>query len=270
MAQTDRQEQILALVRSRGFVSIDELAGHFSVTPQTVRRDINDLCARDLLRRYHGGAGLPSSVENLAYQARQVLQGPEKQAIAELVARHIPDEASLFINIGTTTEAVARALLGHSRLKVITNNLNVARILAENEGFEIIIAGGVVRNRDGGVIGEATMDFIRQFRTDFGIIGISGIDADGTLLDYDYHEVRVAREIIAGARQVFLVADHTKFSRSPVVRLGSIADVSALFTDRAPAPEFRALMAGHGVRLYVADAAAEGAHTSSGDVAIRA
>ena len=80
----------------------------------------------------------------------------------------------------------------------------------------------------------------------------------------------MAREIIAGARQVFLVADHTKFSRSPVVRLGSIADVSALFTDRAPAPAFRSLMAGHGVRLYVSEAAEEGAHTSSGDVAIRA
>ena len=150
---------------------------------------------------------------------------------AELVARHIPDEASLFINIGTTTEAVARALLGHSRLKVITNNLNVARILAENEGFEIIIAGGVVRNRDGGVIGEATMDFIRQFRTDFGIIGISGIDADGALLDYDYHEVRVAREIIGHARQVFLVADHTKFGRNAVVRNSVVVGADRYETD---------------------------------------
>ena len=118
MGQNDRQRQILELVRQRGFVSIDELAGHFSVTPQTVRRDINDLCAKDLLRRYHGGAGLPSSVENLAYQTRQVLQLAEKRRIAELVARHIPDEASLFINIGTTTEEVARALLRHRRLKV--------------------------------------------------------------------------------------------------------------------------------------------------------
>jgi DeoR family glycerol-3-phosphate regulon repressor len=253
MAQNDRQRQILELVRQRGFVSIDELAGHFAVTPQTVRRDINDLCAQDLLRRYHGGAGLPSSVENLAYQARQILQHAEKRRIAALVARHIPDEASLFINIGTTTEEVARALLHHRRLKVITNNLNVARILAENGSFEIIIAGGVVRNRDGGIIGEATMDFMRQFRTDFGIIGISGIDADGALLDFDYHEVRVAREIIANSRQVFLVTDGTKFGRNAVVRLGSITEVTALFTDRDPPSSIRTVMDQNGVRLYVAD-----------------
>jgi DeoR family glycerol-3-phosphate regulon repressor len=253
MAQNDRQRQILELVRQRGFVSIDELAGHFAVTPQTVRRDINDLCGQDLLRRYHGGAGLPSSVENVAYQTRQVLQHAQKRRIAALVAQHIPDEASLFINIGTTTEEVARALLQHRRLKVITNNLNVAGILADNETFEIIIAGGVVRNRDGGIIGEATMDFIRQFRTDFGIIGISGIDADGALLDFDYHEVRVAREIIANSRQIFLVTDATKFGRNAVVRLGSIAEVTALFSDREPPPSIRAVMDQNGVRLYVAE-----------------
>ncbi len=255
MAQNERQRQILELVRQRGFVSIEELAGHFAVTPQTVRRDINDLCAQDLLRRNHGGAGLPSSVENLAYQTRRVLQLAEKRRIAALVAGTIPDEASLFVNIGTTTEEVARALLRHRRLKVITNNINVAQILAENESCEVIIAGGVVRNRDGGIMGEATIDFIRQFRTDFAIIGISGIDEDGALLDYDYHEVRVAREIIGHARQVFLVADHTKFARNAVVRLGSITEVSALFTDRDPPPEIGRLLAEHGVRLCVAEPA---------------
>ena len=102
------------------------------------------------------------------------------------------------------------------------------------------------------------MDFIRQFRTDFGIIGISGIDADGALLDYDYHEVRVAREIIGHARQVFLVADHTKFGRNAVVRLGSITEVTALFTDRDPPPDIRRLLTENEVRLCVAEGAAAG------------
>ena len=234
MAQTDRQSRSWRWCAAAASSPSTSLAGGFAVTPQTVRRDINDLCARDLLRRYHGGAGLPSSVENLAYQARQVLQGPEKKAIAELVARHIPDEASLFINIGTTTEAVARALLGHRRLKVITNNLNVAQILAENESFEIIIAGGVVRNRDGG----------RDRRGDHGLHPPvphrfrhhrhQRHRRRRRVLDFDYHEVRVAREIIAGARQVFRRRPH-QVQPEPVVRLGSISDVSALFTDRARA-----------------------------------
>ena len=199
MATQERREQIIGLVRRRGFASIEAMAKHFAVTPQTIRRDINDLCKHDLLARYHGGAGLPSSVENVDYTARKIMQPEEKRRIARLVASHIPDSASLFINIGTTTEAVAKALLGHSGLRVITNNLHVATILATRPDCEVILAGGVVRNRDGGIIGEATIDFVRQFRVDYGIIGISGIDDDGTLLDFDYREVRVAyreREII--------------------------------------------------------------------------
>jgi DeoR family glycerol-3-phosphate regulon repressor len=106
-ASNPRLEEILALARRRGFVSIDELAQRFAVTTQTIRRDINHLCEEGVLRRYHGGAGLPSSVENLAYSTRQILCLEEKRRIARLVAGHIPDHASLFINIGTTTEEVA-------------------------------------------------------------------------------------------------------------------------------------------------------------------
>ena len=84
-ALNQRQEQIIALVRERGFVAIEALAEHFEVTPQTIRRDINQLCEQGLLRRYHGGAGLPSSVENLAYRTRQVLNQEEKARLAQVV-----------------------------------------------------------------------------------------------------------------------------------------------------------------------------------------
>ena len=87
---------------------------------------------------------------------------------------------SLIINIGTTTEAIARELLHHKGLRVITNNLNVAAILSDNPDCEVIVAGGIVRSRDRGIVGEATVDFIRQFKVDIGLIGISGIEADGS------------------------------------------------------------------------------------------
>lgn len=141
----------------------------------------------------------------------------EKRRIAKVVASHIPDRASIFINIGTTTEEVAKAFQHHTGLRIITNNLNVAAILRSNPSFEIIVAGGSVRQRDGGITGEATIDFVRQFKVDFGIIGISSIDADGTLLDFDYHEVRVAQAMIENSRQVFLVADYSKFERCAMV-----------------------------------------------------
>lgn len=244
-----RRRRILELTRQRGFVSIEGLAEHFSVTPQTIRRDINALCAQDLLRRYHGGAGLPSSVENEPYPTRRVMQLEEKRQIAELVAEVVPDRGSLFLNIGTTTEAVARALVRREGLRVITNNLNVAATLSDNPGFEVIVAGGLVRSRDRGIVGEAAIDLIRQFKVDIGIIGISGIDLDGSLLDFDYREVRVAQAIIGNSRKVFLVADHTKFGRNALVRLGHVSQVGTLFTDRQPPPDMAQMLREAGVEV---------------------
>ncbi|WP_049623465.1 DeoR/GlpR family DNA-binding transcription regulator [Frateuria defendens] len=247
-----RQEELVALVRQEGFATVEALAGHFAVTPQTIRRDLGALCDAGVLRRYHGGVSLPSSVENLAYAARQALQLEEKERIAALLARHIPDEASLFINLGTTNESVARALMGHKGLTVITNNLNVAIMLSDNPTFQVIVAGGVVRGRDHGVTGEATIELIRQFKVDYGVIGISGIDLDGTLLDFDYQEVRVAQAIVEHSRQVYLAADHSKLGRNALVRLGPIARVHAWFTDRPPPEELAAVLAESGTQVHVA------------------
>ncbi|WP_321366339.1 DeoR family transcriptional regulator [uncultured Desulfuromusa sp.] len=245
-----RQQEILTLVHQQGFVSIETLSQTFKVTSQTIRRDINNLCDQQLLTRYHGGAGLSSSVENVEYATRQIMNLDEKRSIAEMVAENIPDRASIFINLGTTTEEVAKALRNHNGLKIITNNLNVATILRNTPGFEIIIAGGVVRQRDGGITGEATIDFIHQFKVDYGIIGISSIDNDGTLLDFDYHEVRVTQAIIDNSRQVFLVADHSKFDRPAMVRLGNIEQTDAFFTDHNPPEHVVALLEEKNVVLH--------------------
>ena len=247
----ERHQGILELVNTFGFMSIEDLAQRFSVTPQTIRRDINVMDRQGLLQRYHGGAGMRSSVENVAYTTRQILCLEEKKRIAKQVAECIPDQASLFINIGTTTEEVARALLDHNKLRVITNNLNVALTLSANQSFEIIVAGGVVRSRDMGIIGEATIDFINQFKVDFGIIGISGIDEQGCLLDFDFREVRAARAIIDNSRQVFLVTDHTKFGRNAMVRLGQLSEIDALFTDKRPPDPLLEILQDHQVALHI-------------------
>ncbi|MDX1400812.1 MAG: DeoR family transcriptional regulator [Kiloniellales bacterium] len=253
-ALNPRQEKILSLVREKGFVAIEALAQRFDVTAQTVRRDINELCDKALLQRYHGGAGLPSSVENIAYATRKVIFSEEKQRIARAVAREVPDHASLMINVGTTTEAVARALVGHTGLRVVTNNMNVAYTLAEKPDFEVIVTGGRLRNRDRAVVDQGSIEMIRSFRVDIAIIGISGIDLDGTLLDFDRQEVHIAQSIMESARRVFLAADHSKFGREAMVRLGHISEIDALFTDRAPPEDVAALIPSWGVALHLADA----------------
>lgn len=251
---TRRRGRIREIVGERGYASIEELVQLFEVTPQTIRRDINNLAERGELKRYHGGAGLSSSVENAPYDRRRLVFDAEKTAIGRRVAQDIPDHSSLFINIGTTTEAVARALLDHAGLRVITNNLNVAQILTANPSFEVIIAGGVVRNRDGGIVGESATDLVQQFRVDIGVIGISGIAEDGSLLDFDYREVRVAQSIVRNSERVFLCADNSKFGRKAMVRLGHIAQVHSLFTNAPVAETFAETFRHHNVRVVAAEA----------------
>lgn len=231
-----RQQEIMDVAREAGRVLVDDLASRFQVTPQTIRRDLNELCDRGMLARVHGGAVLASGIENVGYETRRIIAVDEKNEIGRLCASEIPHNASLFMNIGTTTEAVARALLGHRNLLIITNNLNVANTLTQNPSCEIIVAGGLLRRSDGGLVGEATADFVKKFKVDYAVIGASAMDEDGALLDYDYREVRVAQAIIENARQVFLVADKTKLSRSAPVRIAHISQVSALFTDEMTSP----------------------------------
>jgi DeoR family glycerol-3-phosphate regulon repressor len=138
---------------------------------------------------------------------------------------------------------------------VITNNLHVAALLSSKPDFQVIVTGGQVRARDRGIVGEAAIDLIRQFRVDFGVIGISGIDLDGTLLDFDYQEVRVAQAILQNSRQVYLATDHTKFGRNALVRLGGIEEIDALFTDALPPEPLRQQLERGDVALFVADAA---------------
>ena len=244
-----RHHDILDVARLEGRVSVEDLAQRFDVTPQTIRRDLADLAEEGLLRRVHGGAILEAGTANLAYDARRGLAAEQKEAIGRLCADAIPDGCSLFINIGTTTEAVARALLGHRGLMAITNNLNVANILAQNPDCEVILSGGMLRRSDGGLVGEATVDLIRQFKVDYAIIGASAIDMDGTLLDYDFREVRAAQAIIENARQAFLVADNSKFSRVAPVRIAPIGAVSQFFTDQPPPEEMCEVCAASGVEI---------------------
>lgn len=238
-----RQLQILERARLEGRVRVEGLAAHFEVTPQTIRKDLNELCDRGVLQRLHGGAMLASGVENLGYDARQILAQEEKQAIGRRCAELIPNDCSLFINIGTTTEAVSKALAKHEGLLVITNNINVANSLRMNQEIQVIIAGGIVRSRDGGIVGEAAVDLIRQFKVDYAVIGTSAIDEEGTLYDFDYREVRVTQAIIENAREVILVADSMKFERSAPVKIGHISQTDQFITDKLPGDAIRRLCA---------------------------
>ncbi len=231
MVSNFRQREILERARKEGKVTVDELAGLYDVTVQTIRRDLSELADSGRLERVHGGAVTPSGVVNIVYNERRRLNGVGKKAIAVACAASIPDGSSVFMNIGTSTEAVAQELLDRENLLVVTNNLNIANILAANKGCEIILTGGVLRRADGGLVGGLTAEMVKQFKFDFSVLGCSAIDEDGDLLDFDGQEILVSRSAIQRSRIVMVVADHFKFQRKAPLTICSLSDVRVLFTD---------------------------------------
>lgn len=251
-AMSFRQPDILEIARSEGKVTVEGLATRFGVTVQTIRRDLTELAEAGKLERVHGGAVLPSGTANIAYEARRALQAEAKARIAAAIAAEVPNDAALFLNIGTTTEAVAQALLGHQNLMVVTNNLNVAATLQANPTCEIVVMGGTFRRADGGLVGPLASQSAERFKVDIAVIGCSALDAEGDLLDFDLAEVAVSQTIISRARRTFLAADHTKFSRSAPARIASVAELDTVFTDVPVPAQFAEACAGVGTRIVTA------------------
>lgn len=248
---TPRQRTIIRHVSDNGFASIESMAETFGVSAQTIRREIIRLSEQNLLQRYHGGAGLPAARETLAYSNRRVRNAEEKRQLAEAVAREIPNGASLFLDIGTTVEAVAAALVKHTGLRVITVHILVAALLCEHTDFEIILAGGLVRNRDRAVTGDQTTEFLRRFRVNFGIFSAGSIDANGQVLDYDYRDVQVSRIAMEVSRRRFLVVDSSKFDADAMVRIADLSEIDAVFSNAAPPPAIAEQMSRHETRLVL-------------------
>lgn len=230
-----RQQDIVELIRQRGFLSVQALADHFMVTPQTIRRNINELCDANLLRRRHGGAEyIDAPSINLSYDSRRISYPEEKKAISIFVANLIPSRSSVSFGIGTTPEFVARAMLNHEDLTVITNNVNVAVTLGANPSNRIIMPGGVMRVPDLDFLGPHVEEMYRNYRVDFAVFGVGGIEPDGTFVDFDRPEVLVRAAMLENCRTSILVADTSKFGRLAPARGGSLADPDMIVLNALP------------------------------------
>lgn len=251
MALSIRQNEILDLARAEGRVLVEDLAQRFEVTLQTIRRDLGEMAEAGLLDRVHGGAVPRAGAVNLGYESRRRMNAEAKAAIGAACAAAIPDNSSLILNLGTTTEAVAQALVHHSNITVVTNNINVANILLANPGCEIMVAGGALRRSDGGLVGDLTTQFFEQFKVDYAVVGTSALDPDGDMLDFDLAEVRVSRAILRQARKSFLVTDHSKLGRTAPARITSLAEIDTVFIDRSLPPELTARCAEWNTRIQI-------------------
>lgn len=258
MKVESRQDEILGLLRMQDRVETDDLAVRFDVSIQTIRSDLRELSDTGLVQRTRGGARRVISASNRDYGERRKLNAERKEKIGALAASLIPDNCSITLNIGTTTEQVARALGDHRDLVVLSNNINIINTLMGTKSNELILVGGAVRQSDGAIVGEDAVEFISRFKVDFAVIGASALDADGSILDYDAREVSVARAILRNARTRVLVTDSSKFDRTAPVRICDISELDYVITDAAPPQGFIKAAAKAKTEILTLDSGHEG------------
>lgn len=240
-ALNSRQQAIAQQAKEHGFVMIEAAAASFGVTTQTIRRDIAQLCDEGILSRFHGGAAYRSSTANVPYEARRGSLQREKELIAAMVVEEISDGSSVFIDIGTTAEAVARKLRERKALRIVTNNLNVVSMFADREDVELTVACGTVRHRDLAINGDAAAEFISRFHLDFSVLGVVAITDEGSILDFSIDEERLTQAVLKCGRRAFIVADHSKFGRPAVAKVAHLTQVDTVFADSLPARSWLSL-----------------------------
>lgn len=250
--KTLRQQEVMSFLEKSGYASVEELTQRFAVTSQTIRRDIGELAQTGRVRRHHGGVALASPIDAHTYRQRRVDRASAKRRIARRVAELVPDGASVFLDTGSTCEAVAEALCERTALRVVTYGLRAAVTLIDRTDFTVAVPGGFVQNVAGSVMGEDIAEFIRRFRFDVAIIAVSGIAEDGGMGDDDQNEVSIVRAAIGQARSTLLASDSSKFYRTALVHLGPVTEVSDLVTDAAPQGALQQILASSEVRLHIA------------------
>ena len=255
MAQlSKRHSEILDILSRRGYAAIEELAATFNVTPQTLRRDLQDLSDRGFLRRHHGGASANLSTVNADYDLRHVETASEKAAIARVAAQLVTPGSSLFLTPGTTVDALAKAIAERRPrgLRVVTNSTAAASILDKCPDISILITGGHWLGQNRAMGGMHAAAFIENYRCDLHMTSIGGIDTEGNLLEYRDDEAVVGRAMLRNARRAVLLADHSKVSRAAMSRLGHLREFNTLVTDRRPAGGTMQMIREAGCELIVA------------------
>ncbi len=246
-----RQRDILHIVRNQGFVTLDALAEKFDVSTQTVRRDVIDLSKQGLLQRFHGGAGLPNNMVRLGHEQKNRLSPKAKQLIGEKTAQLIPNGSAVFLDVGTTAEAAARALGNHRNLRIVTNSLLCASIVSAQSHLEIHVIGGIVHGNDGSLVGPESGQSLRRFALDYTIIGCSGLDEFGAPLDHDRQKVAIKHAAIHAARHSILIADQSKFHARPFMRIAEPTDFKSFVTDHTPPEHIAAAWHAAGANIIV-------------------
>ncbi|KQN89210.1 DeoR/GlpR family DNA-binding transcription regulator [Arthrobacter sp. Leaf69] len=267
MFAEERQQLIVGLITASGRASVTDLAERFSITTETVRRDLAALEAAGSVRRVHGGAVSPDrfSTNEESILVRTDQRQPEKIRIAEAALALIPQDGtgSVLIDAGSTTESLAELLAARTaattaisgpvpELVVITHSLPIAARLSAEPGIALHLLGGKVRGLTQAAVGQSTVEAARRIRPDVAFIGTNGIHAAFGLSTPDPEEAAVKAAFVQSARRIVVLADSSKLDAETLVQFASLKDLDTLITDTKPSPDLADALADAGVEVVVA------------------
>ncbi len=252
-----REQEILRELRlAGGNCRIGFLARRLGVSDETIRRNIKGLKAKSLVRKVHGGVFLADdlTLTEQPFQSRMDKNAGTKQLLAATVAAMIHDGDSLFLDIGTTTAYVARALRNHRNLYVVTNSVAVANTLATRNNNRVFQAGGELRAHDGGAFGLDAIHFIRRFNVQYAILSVGAINAEVGFMLHDIQEADLSREAAGRAQTRIIVADSDKFGHRAPIAVGDPSQFDILVTNKEPAPDIARTLAQYDISIVYPNA----------------
>jgi DeoR family glycerol-3-phosphate regulon repressor len=247
-----RHAEILRILDAEGTVTIAALSEAMGVSSETVRRDVRPLVEGGAVLRMHGAISLSTPGGEAPFRRRMRENATAKQAIAKSIAAMIGHGDSVMMDTGTTTSFVARALIRHRRLTVITNSTDAARTLAGGEGNRIFLAGGQIIGDSGAVLGTQAIRFVQGYSAAHVVIS-AGAVSGGEIMDYDEAEAEFGRVLLERGEQRILATDATKFGRRGLVTVCGFDQLHVMVTDTTPPGPVSEAMAQAGTALALPD-----------------
>lgn len=253
LSAVERQEKILQLLQNHERLSLGEVCSLFSISIATARRDFETLAEAGRVRRVHGGVvPVHQAPPEAPILQRQLQQDNEKRRIGRLTSQLIQDGETIILTGGTTTLEVAKHLRDHKQLTIITNSLLIMNALADAPQPTIIMLGGVFRPSEMSFIGHLTEQAIAELRADKVIMGIRAVDMEYGLTNDHVSETTTDRALMRAAREVIVVADHTKFGVVSTAFVAPLNAVNTIVTDMQSPPAFVSALQVMGIRILQA------------------
>jgi len=251
---TSRRQQILEYIEQRHSVTVSELCSLLDVSEGTIRRDLRYLSGKGLLQRVHGGA---VSTRGRSYEPPSILRSAtnlqSKEAIARAAAKLVKEGDSIALDVGTTTLALARALVGITNLTIVTASLPIANVLANSPNTRLILTGGILRNNEHSMVGHIAARTYNDFYFDKSFVGVGGFDLDAGLTEYNLSDTLVKQAMMKHCKQVIVLADSSKIGRTCFTWIAATEVVDLLVTDNGIEPDHLQAFRDTGLEVIVAE-----------------